>query len=472
MKKFGVLIVSMLLFTLVSADLIISPDPKDLKIKVGETSKFNLTLNNTYNFRITDFTFSNLSGFSFSPIEILPNQSKNIEFTVNRNTSGVFNINSLVSFKYITDIPVGQSMHNISITDINYNPNYLVVRRGDTVRWTNDDDIKHTITSATFDYEILPNQSRDIQFNQIGEVNYQDLILFYAGKIVVINESTDEKVHNPIYDKNWRINLEVALNPTNLSISNNQNNYTIESSGSKEGILTLTNNGNEIAERIVLSANPSWVVFDENNFNLQKGENNFVTYHINPLITKTSDTNITHKLNISIKGSNINETILSIDVFIPYNSKFEDISTSEGFLVFYERYCQSNPNLLICNNTIQQTSINSSGVRDIEIPINLTATEVYAMLKRIQRIEDGSERTNNEFKKLTDYLSEAFPEFGSTLNESVQLQKENQESAIDKGRAGWIIFIFLTICGCIVTIAITIKKRRYRTSIVEGGYNR
>jgi hypothetical protein len=472
MKSLGILIIFTTLIALSSADLFISPNPENIILKVGETKSFNFTLNNTYNLKLTDFTFTNLTGFHFPQIEILPNESKIIQFNVSRELSGIYNLISKVSFKYLVDIPLGQANHNISITDMGYNPDYLVIRRGDKVKWTNNDDIKHTLTSATFDYEILPNQSREIQFNEIGNVNYQDLILFYAGSLVVINESTSEKVNNPLYDRNWNVNVEVTLNPTSISVTNNQNNYTVESSGSKEGILTLVNNGNEIAERIVLSSNPSWIVFDENNFNLNRGDSNFVTYHINPLITKTSDTNMTHNLTLSIKGSNINDTTLNISIFIPYNSNFEDMSTSEGFLAFYTRYCIANPNLLICNNTIQQVSYNQSTIRDVEIPINLTASSVYAMLKRIQRIEDSNDRTNNEVKKVADQLGLTIPELTALLNQSVTMQKENQDNSKSRINSGWTLVIFLIICGCIIAIALTIRRRKYRTSVVAGGYNR
>jgi plastocyanin len=471
MKCFSIGLVFILVLATASAELYLNPNPINIKVRLNEVNTFSLILNNTYNFKITDITFSNLTGFNFPNIELLPNQAKILYFNVTRTSSGIFSIPSKVSFKYNVDIPVGKTNHNISITELGYEPEYLIVRKGDSVKWINKDDITHTVTSSTFDYSLSPNQSVELHLNNLGEINYQDLILFYAGRINVINETTEEKVNNPNYDTILNVNLEVTLNPTTISISNNKNNYSIDYSGSKEGILTISNTGNEIAERIILSSYPSWIQFDENNFNLAKGEENFITYHINPLITKTEDTNKTHNLIIQVSGSNIASQNISLNVFIPYNNVFDDINTAEGFAVFYERYCLTHPNFLICNNTIQQYGGNTTIVRDVEIPINLSASSVYAMLKRIQRIEDSNERTNNEVKKLADQMGMTVPELMNLLNQSVSMQKNNEDSAVSRIRATWIILIFLTICGCILTIALAIKKRMYRKSIVQGGYN-
>ena len=473
MKCLLIILLSLMLISIVSADLIINPSPLNIKVKVGETQSFNITLNNTYNFKITNFTFSNLTGFTFPNIDLLPNQSKTTNFSVLRQNSGIFNINSKVSFKYLVDIPIGQTNHNISIIETGYSPNYLIVRKGDKVKWTNKDDITHTVTSATFDHSLLPNQSVEIQFNQIGEINYQDLILFFTGTINVINESTEEKVNNPAYDKNLIVNLEVTLNPTNLSITNNQDNYTVQATGSQEGVLNIKNTGNEIAERITLSSDPSWIIFDENNFNLNKDETNFVTYHISPIILRTEDTNKTYSISLSVSGSNIEQRNITIIIFIPYSNIFSDIGTNEGFTSwFINVFCPANPNLLFCNNTIQQSQGNKTIITDVQIPVNLTATEVYAMLKRIQRIEDSNERTNNEIKQIADQLGITVPELMKLIKESVTLQKNNEESSVSRIRSGWIIFIFVTICVCIIAIALVIRKRRYKMSIVEGGYNR
>lgn len=450
-----------------SAELIITPTTIDLTTKAGVEKNFGLTLTNNLSFKLVDFAFSNSEGWTIPTIILEPNETKTINIKVKKEESGLYNLNSIVSFKYLVELPEGTQTHNIEITDMGYEPSFLAIRQGDKIIWKNLDTISHSITSSKFDYTLTPNQTQEIIFSEQEIINYQDLILFYGGTLEVLSRNSEEKVHNPDYDKVIRINLDVTLDPTTLGIENEQDNYTIDATGSVEGLLKIENIGDITAQRVELSSEPNWIRFDENSFSLDINQKNFVTYYIEPAIFETEETDKNHTITLKIKGSNTEEYIQEINIFVPYSDVFDDINTNEGFLMFFTRFCKQNPNIMICNNTIQEGGGNV--VIDSVVPINITEREVFAMLKRIQRIEDSNDRTNNELKKLADELGLTLPEVMNMLNQSVSMQQENERSSIVAQRGFWLFMGFIGFIGLMVALFFGVKKYMYKKRIANGG---
>ena len=153
MKKIGVIFLLMLLIVikLTSADLILDPTTQNITLQVGETKSFYLTLTNTFNFPIQNFTFSNLSGFSFGDIGILqPNGTKQISVNVNTNYTHDGLIESKVSFFYLIETSDDPITHEVSISEEGYNPQEIIIRMDDSISWINRGIITHTVTSNDF----------------------------------------------------------------------------------------------------------------------------------------------------------------------------------------------------------------------------------------------------------------------------------------------------------------------------------
>lgn len=466
MRKLILILLFFLLIATAKADLVMQPNPAIFQVKYGEETTFNtLQLTNTYNFTIEDFEFSNTEGFTFQDITLTPNQTKTISVKILRNESGSFDIDSVVSFKYTVDIPQGQKTHNINITENGYLPNFLIARNGDTVIWNNLEPETRNIIFPSFSMSIGANQSSSHVFNSVNTIYYSDQF-YYSGTVEVINATEPEKVNNPNYDRTLNIKLDVGSDPTELKVENNQYNYTMNPSSSKEGILEIENIGNITAQKIKLTSEPGWINFDENNFDLDVGEKNIVTYHIEPLIFETEETNKTHKVIIKVKAVNSQEYEKNLSVFISYSNVFDNINTNEGFLAFFLRYCQQNPGLIICNNTIQQQEPNANPSQDQIIHANLTASELISMLKRIQRIEDSNSRTNNQIMP----IAQAIPLINSLLNQSLELQKENEKISTSRTRAVWITSIFIIIIISIVIIGFYLRRYFYNKTIIDGGF--
>lgn len=471
-RCFTIFIFLLITISFVSAEsLSINPNPTTISLKQGEEKVVEATFTNTYPYKILDFTFTNITGFSFPAIELNVNESKIYTFKAKSTSYGSYDLSTKVAFKYLVSIPEGQKTHYVNISNYGYLPQDIVIRRGDTIIWHNNDIITRSVTSALFDVDLAPNGEYQYTFNTIGDINYQDLVLFYGGTIVVINETENQKVNNPNNDITWNIHVDVALDPTYLTINNNQNNYSVSASGTIEGILDLTNSGNITAQQVTLTSDPDWIRFDENKFDLGINEKNYVTYHVEPKVFETASTNKTYTVVIRAKGLNINESAITLNVYVPYSNVYDDISSNEGFLSFYARWCEEHPNYFLCNPNTNQSNETTIVIRDPEIPVNFSTREVLALLKRIQTIEDSVSRTNNEIKTTTNTVNTELPTIKNLINDSISMQKDNEDVSTSRTRAFWIGAIAVIVFVFIVAVALMVRKHNYKKNLTKAGYN-
>lgn len=465
----GIFVIIMLV-GIVNAQLIIENPPIDVTSKVNEKNTFQLTMTNNYTFELIDFEFTNLEGFTFPDITIPAGQTKTIDFEVEIGQSKFETIQSIISFKYLVDLPEGVETHNVNIKATNYDPNFLIIRQGDTVNWKNIDSISHSVTGDTFDQLLAPNATFSFTFNDIGTKVYQDTVLFFSGVLNILNSSTPEVVNNPSFDIPLLFNIQISLDPTTLFLVNNKNNYTVEATGSKEGVLTLTNTGNITAQNIELSANPNWIRFDENRFELEPGGENFINYHVEPSIFTTEETNKEYLIVLTIRAPNTPTYTEEISVFIPFNDNFDDVETDEGILAFLDRFCGKNPNNLICNNTIQRTpdfDLNFSGSI---VQYNFTEETIASVLQRLQRGEDSQQRLSNNINQLIDRINLENPQILGLVNQSLTNQERNRSSSIAKIVTYSFLIFFVVVCLIGYFVSVHMKnyiesKRRYTGGI-------
>lgn len=72
------------------------------------------------------------------------------------------------------DVVAAQATHTVVIEDLAYKPAMLVVKRGDTIVWTNRDPYPHTVTDkGVFDsHSIAPAASWRYKATKAGEFTY------------------------------------------------------------------------------------------------------------------------------------------------------------------------------------------------------------------------------------------------------------------------------------------------------------
>jgi len=479
-KIFLFLIISISLISLANAQLIIQSQPMEISQKVNEEKSYTLTLQNTFDFPLSSFSFSGTSnyGLTFPQINLGKNETQSIQFTVNNPDSYHGQINSVVAFQFPVEIPEGVQTYEINLTDSGLNGinnHHQIIREGDTITWNNLADGTRTITSGLFNSGNLPlNQSFSHTFTSIGDFDYSVLIpatdvsIFY-GNVKVINKTSQEKAHNPNYDTTWVINYNTFLNPTTLSVENSKSGYEIEYTKSDFGTIKIKNNGTELAELVTLSSNSDWVSFDKNNIDIEPGQERHIEYTIVPIVFETNDTGKNYEIDLKIKASNSEEVIKKINVFVKFKEIYFDENDPEYLLKLLENFCKRNPGNVFCN-VMNTTGGNGTVIyKDVEIPLNLTATQFYDLLKRFQRIEDADARTTNKLTQLADKYGTSFPQIINQLNQSIQLSQESQKRSKNVNNSVWIIGFFLLIIGLIRAIIKIFNKKSYKKHLVEGG---
>lgn len=469
-KKLIFVCLSLFALQLTSAELLINPSTLDVTVESGEQKVINLELKNTFNFGLFDFEFTNLDDFSIPDFTLQPNETKTIPITVNGDTVRVETITSEISFKYLVDLPEEPQVYKINITNNGgFNPEFITIREGDTIEWFNEDTITRTVTGSLFDEDISPNETFSYIFQDAGQYTYQDLTLFVGGVITVINETQGEEVNNPTFNKNLIINLEVTLDPTTIEFTLNTLEFTIEATDEKESLMTIKNTGSILAQSIKLSSEPNWVVFDENNFDLNPGEENFVTFKVAPLVFNANETNKDYNITINAKGSNTPNIQSSIKLFIPFSQSLEDATTNEGFLSYFLRYCEQNPNLIICNNTISSGNGNS-GLEDITIDANISKRELLQTLRDVRTIKDTLERSENDRKVGDSLLNDQLPKLNDKVDGLLNKTNEIEEVDTARTRAFWWIVFFSVLVGCILVGGFATKHYLTKKDMVTISY--
>jgi len=82
------------------------------------------------------------------------------------------------------------TMYNISISKNGFSSQFLVISVGDTVRWTNKDNVPRKVVSELFDYVIAPSQSVEYTFNDpINLFTYRNEAIPEDGHIMILNSS-------------------------------------------------------------------------------------------------------------------------------------------------------------------------------------------------------------------------------------------------------------------------------------------
>ncbi len=101
---------------------------------------------------------------------------------------------AILAFTIIVPLlPTARSVdHFITIGDNFFDPSSWTVQVGDTVIWTNDGSLVHTVTSTTpagvlNSGNIAPDGSYQFTFNSVGIYNYQCIYHPMTGSITVVD---------------------------------------------------------------------------------------------------------------------------------------------------------------------------------------------------------------------------------------------------------------------------------------------
>lgn len=472
----ALLIIGIFFIGLASAELIIHTQPLQISQKINTNKSYQLILENTFDFPISLFEFSGISdlGLNMPEITIEKNSTKNIDFTATPTIGFNGQIISKISFKFEVDIPEETQTHYINITNTPENF-YNIIRAGDTIVWKNVADGSRSITSGAFNSEIPENGTFQYKFNNIEQISWQIFtsgMAWHYGDVEVINKTTEEMAHNPNYDVDWTLNVDITSNPTNITTSISKSNFEIEYMKFEKGLMTINNTGNEIADRVEFSSDSEWLAFSKNEISINPGVQDWVEYTITPIISGTNQTNKTYNINIITKASNSEEVIKQISVFVPYKEVSNEIGDSDLELLNWldKVFCPGHPTSFLCDQSVTGEGNGSIIYRDVTIPVNMTATDFYDTLRRLQRMEDSTERTNNKINLVSNNFDEQIPSMMIMLNETLEMQKKNEKSEKVRKNSTWILGFIVMIIVMIGSIVKLSDKKAYKEYIAKGAF--
>lgn len=475
-----IIILLILLILPISLTSAVSVEPISIQGQIGQKITSSMNISNDLSLPIFNFQFSNLSGlgFQFPQINLSANESKIITFNVTPNQALIQTIQSKVSFNYLANIPEAITTYDLNISSNGFSTDFFVIRNGDTIRWTNIDSINHQVQSSLFSSgTISPSGNYAYTFNQLGtfeviDPNWDEFSYFHQN-IQIINRTSLEPVHNPSYDFNWQLNLNFLLTPTNLTLTPLGTNFTIDANGETDGLLNISNSGNEVAQSISITSDSSWILPKENNFNLNPNSQKFVAYTIFPIISDIQQTNKTYLINITVKGLNTGLQSTLISVFVPYNPNIGDIDTVEGFAGLINRLielCRENPNHVLCNpnRTIIQPSGNGSAGN---FSFNASQTDWGEYKRKVDSVESNVDTLTGDFRTLAESFGLTVPQLKDLINQSLQQALETEKKRKTASDVRWIIGFFIFIIILITSAVFIARKRSKKLRIVEGQYD-
>lgn len=310
--------------------LTLSPNPLDENINSNQEYIFPIKLTNNHNFTIFNISFSSTDFVTYPKISSLaPNTSVDSSITVNVPTESIVNLQSTVSYVYFGNFSQEPKTFDINIYQYGiFNPNSVVAMIGDTIRFFNKDSLNHYISSPYFDVQVPINGNYTYTFTETNEFFIVDDDWQTQCSVSVISNLGEEAIHNAEFDQIFYVNLNSQYSETSLFVEFvGESNFNIENHQSDEGLLRITNTGDQLAHSIHLSSN-KWIDFNQNNFNINTGDSKYIIFTITPDISNITETDQNYTLPINIKGINTQEVIKNVDLFVPHDESLEDYPLS------------------------------------------------------------------------------------------------------------------------------------------------
>ena len=431
-------------------------------INIDENVVFSIT--NTEPFTFYNITLEGNSYMTMPAITQLDSGSiAVITATINSNV----NANVELRIKGLFNASIGS---NPQLYYVNITASHTVVPcdksiiKGDTITWTNliNDNIQMIMNGAV-EATLGPNANYGKTFTAPGTYNYyfsQYGFQFpsYNCHIYVLDDTG--YVNDPMLDAVFNFTVAVNYPPTTITSTNLQTNYIMNFFDTQDGIMSVTNTGNQTAQNIQLSG--SWFIFSENGFTLNPGQTKGLIYTIIPIITNTSQTNQTYVKNISISG---NFPIVQNELSIYINYAAIDINASyANALTLIDLICAQNPTL--CNVT-PQIVYRYVGNQSAQAQLNISE-EQWNNLWFLMFDEMEARKTMYNYIKEQDSINslnanETNAKIANITSTVLQQSKEQEESTI--GVYVLMSILFLLLSGAIVFFLI---KRR-QTHDLESG---
>ncbi len=381
--KIKILIFLFLLIPLITANgLQILNDSININKTVGDDTYFTFDLKNMNN-NITFYDISIEDNFYVTmPIisKLEPYEIQTVNITVKSDAD--FNGQLRIFGYYNSTIGSGNITHSI---DISLNGDFVTLIpcsfsgiKGDSVEWHNSnygdvllknaqsgDIISEINESAIFTKQFVHPIVLDYYVSWLG------VQISQICRITILDDT--DFITNPEYDAFLDMNINVEYEPTIITTTFLETNYTLDAYKNEEGMFLIKNEGSDVAKNIHIES--EWFTFSLNNFDLSPGYSKTIGYTLTPFVETTNETNKNYEKTMSITGNF--PTISEIfNVFVNYaDIDSGDYTTGKTLIEIIEEYCLQNQNASFCGGepTIIYKSENNSE--------NITNEQVLTILR-------------------------------------------------------------------------------------------
>lgn len=450
MKKLNLIwIIELIFIASARADLIIEPSSIDIVVFQNQETKQEITLTNTNNFTIFNITFtpnSFITYFVTDRLEINQSVKKNISVTANSIFPKTL-FTSTLKFNFLADIELPPVTYNVTLTRDSNNlpivsPSQIFIITRDSVTWLNNDSLPLTVFHSSFTTGLInPNQTATRQFGTEGTFDYSILELSPLGGRVNVSKRPQQFVNNPSLNKNFIIGIESKPIESSITAEIIPKQFTVRHNKETEGIFNLKA-GNQTAINIRLSADSSWVSFEESGFNMTAQQNRIIKFKIRPILVNVTESNKTYSFTLKMEGDNTNSFSDTISVDIPFEDTLSLVneSTIEDCLIENsacwikrKEFCDAHPFSPACNPAPRKEVIEVIKYRDVNVPHNFTNQEIASMIASIAEIKDDRRKTDqfinqkaDETSKFMEFINKILDEQKKISNQSLVLSEENR----------------------------------------------
>lgn len=440
----------------------------------GVDQTITLSIKNTENFKFYNVSFED-NYFIYTPkFDLEPNEQKNITATISGNTD----FNGEIKLEGVYESNIGSSSDtyhiNIDYTDgidiCSLSPIYI----GDTVVFNNlvnDYIILKNVENDNVIQQIEKNNSYSTTFETPNELRYvalrQGFVFTDICSIDILD--TIGAVHNPNYDTSINLDVDIFYEQTLLQANFLTFDYSINWNSYAEDIFSIKNIGDKKAKNIEITGD--WFSsLSSNYFDLDAGESRTISFKINPIITNSSQTGITHHKNITIKG-NFETISKNFNIFIPYseivnNDPFNSSINHELIRAWLKNHCELNPNDILCKPIVVYKE---DGTKTFNV--TMTEEQVKGIWSSMFEFFDGFETYKNIQKEQEDAINSKLDliqqDYGN-LSESVKRIDENAETRNAISLISIIFFIFVGVSAFLLFFIF--KQREKNVQIEKGGF--
>ena len=433
--------------------LIIEPNPLNANLNVSQPKEFEISLHNNFNYSIFNISFQNLDQVEF-PIVTQMNTNETIQRTITITTTEqeFSTLTSKVTFSYFgnfTSTPTTTTSNLVFQNNVlRFDPNQLTLKIGDTLRIHNSDTISHSIYYKGNTINIPVDGNYDILITSIETFQVIEQTYSTILNINAISNQQQQLIHNEDYDLNFIINLNSLYQDTILEFEVLDVNFTVENNQQTEGLLRIKNIGDDIAVNIQLTSDRNFISFSQNNFNLNKNQNKYVTYSINPSFTSRNQTNKHYITTMFAKATNSNKYSGETNIFIPLDTSLSEYSGITDINLLRELLENALAELANYNNS------DTVNVSSLLYRLNLTEedvqNDVFNSLRQSGELKDIFQQFSELNKKNSGEIEIIKSDILSMLNLLNESNTRSKDAKNESESYGLALLIFFICTGIVV----------------------